>query len=168
MATLSSRPSDKTLHTTKNVLTCVMIFIVTFLAATLAVQEFCSFHPKSVREWCCLGAIAALFVAVAWYLCHRTTTSARQDAETFADAYEWGYNASLLDANAPIDTTAADVSKEHHRRVVGPNPQSEELVTWQYNPQNTLVDYKFYEVEPAQQQPPVLMSPVTDARIGKQ
>jgi hypothetical protein len=159
-------------HTTKNVLTCVMIFIVCFLAATLAVQEFCSFHPSSVREWCCLGAIASLFIVVAWYLCHRTTARAVHDAESFADAYEWGYNASILDSNAGLDVTAAEVPTEGTARVVGPDADRDELITWQYNPQNTLVDYKFYEVHPdqktGQHRRTQQLAPLTDGRIGKQ
>lgn len=168
------------IHTTKNALTCAMILIVCFLAAVLAVQEICSLRPSSAKQWGGVVAIGALFLVVAAYLCHRTTECARHDAEAFADMgdqkYEWGYDPNLLLKDAPIELTAAGVP-EGGTRIVGPEVKpgtdgatdEQELITWQYNPQNTLVDYKFYEVETSDPSAaPQRMAPVVNGRVGKQ
>jgi hypothetical protein len=44
--------------------------------------------------------------------------------------------------------------------IVGPNPNSPKLETWQYRPDRTLVDYKFYHNNER-------MEPTANADIGK-
>lgn len=47
----------------------------------------------------------------------------------------WGH---VPESNAPVGNNA------ERRYVVGPDPNCDQITGWQYNPQNTQVDYDFY------------------------
>lgn len=141
-----------------NALICSMTAIVCILAAMFAIDQLCTFTPKKFSGWISLVCIVVLFVAVASYLCYHHSRCTVTDPEQFVQAYNWGHEPNVLDTQASLDASAASYENEQDtddtqhdgKRVVGPDPTKKELVTWQYNPQNTLVDYKFYEVEPDQ------------------
>ena len=52
------------------------------------------------------------------------------------ESMEWGYNS--LNKNLEWDDSLT-------QKIVGPDPNSDEINHWQYNPQNTQVDYKYYK-----------------------
>lgn len=43
------------------------------------------------------------------------------------------------------ESPAPFINDSSNRNIVGPNPNSNTITGWQYNPQNTLVDYDFYQ-----------------------
>lgn len=136
---------------TQQVLACLMIVILCIMSAMFSVDQLCTFSPKTTQQWGYLLAIVVLFLVVLAYLCHRTMQRCH-DNEPFSAAtntHNWGYPPDMLDGQNPLITAAAPYSSENSRRIVGPDPKQEELYTWQYNPQNTLVDYKFYETNPS-------------------
>ena len=47
----------------------------------------------------------------------------------------WGY---VPESDAPV------VNDAERRYIVGPDPNCDQITGWQYNPQNTQVDYHFY------------------------
>lgn len=152
---------------TQQVLACIMITILCVLSAMFSVDQLSSFSPKTTQQWGYLVAIVVLFVVVLAYLCHRTMQSCR-DREMFAtNAHNWGYSPDVLDGQHPLISEAAPYSSENSSRIVGPDPKKEELYTWQYNPQNTLVDYKFYETDPSDPNAtPTRIAPIADGQIG--
>ena len=56
-----------------------------------------------------------------------------QDYETFSN-FKWGYNGEEQHPWNP----------EHTESIVGPDPEESVLKTWQYHPDNTQVDYRYY------------------------
>jgi len=115
--------------------------------------------PETSQEWTCVVLTTILFVLVFAFLCKRTVRKDNQD--NFTD-YQWGYDQDV----SPLIQNAASVQDQHSCRVVGPNPDEKQLNTWQYNPQNTLVNYKFYNV-PANGNTPTQIAPVVNGSIGK-
>ena len=62
----------------------------------------------------------------------------------------------------------AKYSSEHTPQVRGPDPANPELYTWQYHPQNTLVDNRFYVApECTAAAGAHRMAPIVDGRVGK-
>ena len=57
-------------------------------------------------------------------------------AENFTDSLEWGYDP--VKSYTKWDTKLT-------RQIVGPDPFKNEVNHWQYNPDNTQVDYKYYQ-----------------------
>ena len=152
---------------TQQVLACIMIVIVCVLAAMFSIDQLCTFAPKTSNQWGCLVAIVILFVVVLVYLCYRAMHCRRRNHETFMNTHEWGTPPDVLNGQNPLVAEAAPYSNEHTRQVVGPDPKKEELYTWQYNPQNTLVDYKFYETNPSDPNAaPTQIAPIADGQIG--
>ena len=146
----------------QSVLSCIMLAIVCFLAALFAMQNLCAPKPKSAGDWACHVAVGVLFALVFVHLCRsvRSQTDDAKDTEAFATKQDWG-----ADPNDD-DVPPASFDSEHADRIVGPDPKSNSLNTWQYNPQNTLVDYKFYnksEASPACER----LAPVVDGSVGK-
>lgn len=43
------------------------------------------------------------------------------------------------------ESPAPFITDNSNRRIVGPNPGSNSITGWQYKPQNTLMDYDFYQ-----------------------
>lgn len=72
--------------------------------------------------------------------------------------HSWGYDGQEF----------AQFEAEHTPQVRGPEPSNPELYTWQYHPQNTLVDYRFYLApECTAAAEAHRMAPIADGRIGK-
>lgn len=142
---------------TQKVLACIMIAILCVLAAMFSVDQLSTFTPHTAAEGATLVAIAVLFLVVLVYLCYRVMHCGGAHESFAVSQREWG-NSGYTDMPAPYDP-------EHSTRIVGPDPKKEELYTWQYNPQNTLVDYKFYETERCDSATPV--APLIDGAIGK-
>ena len=72
----------------------------------------------------------------------------------------WGYDGREL---MPWDN-------ELTTPMFGPDPMKNELLTWQYKPDKSLVDYKFYEYEHVPNSfnyMPERMEPIVDANVGK-
>ena len=117
-----------------------IIAIVCALAALYVSAHLCNPKPKAAADYACHAGVILLFVLVFVHLCGcvRAADAASVQAETFATTQGWG--ADPDDDDAP----PADFEAEHATRIVGPDPKADDLQTWQYNPQNTLVDYKFY------------------------
>lgn len=158
---------------TQQVLACIMITILCVLSAMFSVDQLSTFSPKTTQQWSYLVAIVVLFVVVLAYLCHRTMQSCHDresftaTADTHTNSHNWGYPPDVLDGQNPLIAEAAPYSSENRSRIVGPDPKKEELYTWQYNPQNTLVDYKFYETDPSDPNAtPTRIAPVADGQIG--
>lgn len=148
------------------VLACIIIAVLCVLAAMQVLSQCCTLSPSSSSEWSCVVATVVLFALVFAYLCKRTAYNAnanKNDAnDTFANfaTHNWGA------PNEPALTrNAAEFETEHTSKIAGPTPDGD-LRTWQYNPQNTLVDYEFYEV-PANGDAPVRISPLADGSVGK-
>lgn len=163
--------ASSSLHT-QRVLACIMVAILALLSGMFAIEQLCTFRPRRTHEWVCALLIAALFILVLVYLCCYIMRGGGDVArESFADlpgAYNWGHTADALDPHAPLTAAAAPYSCAHTSRVVGPNPKKDEVYTWQYNPQNTLVDYKFYETDPSDPKAtPTRIAPVADGDIGR-
>tara|TARA_B100001758_G_C18232657_1_gene516202 strand:+ start:40 stop:546 length:507 start_codon:yes stop_codon:yes gene_type:complete len=53
-----------------------------------------------------------------------------------SDGIEWGYD--------PVKSYS-EFDSHLTRPIVGPDPGKEEINNWQYNPENTQVDYKYYQ-----------------------
>ena len=45
----------------------------------------------------------------------------------------------------PYLSSNSDWDESLTRKIVGPNPNKDEVNNWQYNPENTQVDYKYYQ-----------------------
>ena len=154
---------------TQQVLACIMVAVLCILGAMFSLDQLCTFKPKTTRDWCCAVAIVVLFVVVFAYLCDRSVKCVHRRREPFADydtnEYSWGAapNKSIEYADAD---NAAPFDQEHTSSIIGPKSTGEELYTWQYNPQNTLVDYKFYEVD-SDDNDPTRLAPVINGDIGR-
>ena len=141
----------------QSVLTCIILAVLCVLSALQVLSQCCTLSPSSVSEWACVLAIVGLFVLVFVYLCKRVANNgANNDLFTNFSTHSWG---------ADHENNYATFESEHTSQMVGPRADGE-LHTWQYNPQNTLVDYAFYEV-PANGDRPVRISPLADGSIGK-
>ena len=85
-------------------------------------------------------------------------------SEAFAPCTrEWGYSQHEDDAmrSRSLPTAASAVS--------GPDPNSTQLHTWQYHPQNSLVDYRFYRPSHClDDRAKSRIAPIVDGRLGKQ
>ena len=57
--------------------------------------------------------------------------------------------------------------REYATDIVGPNKNEDRLDTWQYNPQNSLVDYHFYNKSNDDPNRPTRLAPVIDGSVGK-
>jgi hypothetical protein len=68
----------------------------------------------------------------------------------------WGYDGP--------ETTEWDNSD--FTKTVGPDPDGTELETWQYHPQNTLVDYRFYNRHSPKFGTGSRLSPIVDGKVG--
>jgi len=137
------------------VLACIIVGVLCVLSAMHVLSQCCTLSPSTPSEWACVVGTVALFVLVFAFLCKRTVQAGATDA--FTDySHNWGSNE---------ERQYAEYDSEHSTKVVGPKPDGD-LNTWQYNPQNTLVDYQFYEA-PANGDAPVRISPLADGSIGK-
>lgn len=125
----------------QSLLACLMIAIVCILAALYVSQHLCTSSPSNASDYACHAGVVILFLLVFVHLCRcvRSSDQASIQAESFATIQDWGSDPS------DDDVLVADFNDEHVPNIVGPDPKRNELHTWQYNPQNTLVDYKFYE-----------------------
>lgn len=138
------------------ILACIIVAVLCVLSAMQVLSQCCTLSPSTPSEWGCVVATVALFGLVFAYLCKRTV-NASGASDSFADyAHNWG---------SADDTNFAEFDSEHTTRITGPTAGGD-LNTWQYNPQNTLVDYAFYEA-PANGDKPVRLSPLADGSIGK-
>lgn len=64
----------------------------------------------------------------------------KQESEYFSGMHSWGESPPYcqpVSQNYQVNPTTTNI--------VGPNPGGDYINNWQYNPQNTLVDYKYYE-----------------------
>ena len=150
--------------TTQSLLACLMLAIVCALAALYVSAHLCNPKPKAAADYACHASVILLFVLVFVHLCGcvRAADAASVQAETFATTQGWG--ADPDDDDAP----PADFEAEHATRIVGPDPKADDLQTWQYNPQNTLVDYKYYSKSAAKPDAASQrLAPVADGSIGK-
>lgn len=143
----------------QKILACILIAVLCVLSALHVCRQCCSGVPCTPQEWVCVVLTTILFVLVFAFLCKRTVY--KRNADTFSD-YQWGYDHNESD----LVRTAAPAHDEHSSQTIGPNPGNNTLNTWQYNPQNTLVNYKFYNA-PANGTPPTQIAPIMDGSIGK-
>lgn len=141
----------------QSVLTCIILAVLCILSTLQVLSQCCTLSPSSVSEWTCVLATVALFVLVFAYLCKRVANNNDSNNDSFTNfsTHSWGAGADNY----------ATFESEHASQIVGPQADGE-LNTWQYNPQNTLVDYAFYEV-PANGDRPVRISPLADGSVGK-
>lgn len=107
-----------------------------------------------------LIAAVCVFV-VAMYMAYSCATKNTEVSveEGFATQHRhaWGYPGK----------ESSTYSSEHTPQVRGPDPNNPTLVKWQYHPQNTLVDYRFYRTpECSAAHAEHRMAPVVDGRIG--
>jgi hypothetical protein len=138
------------------VFACIIIAVLCVLSAMQVLSQCCTLSPSKASEWGCVVVTVALFGLVFVYLCKRTV-NASGTKDSFADyAHNWG---------STDDTDFAEFDSEHTTRITGPIAGAD-LNTWQYNPQNTLVDYAFYE-SPANGDKPVRLSPLANGSVGK-
>ena len=63
----------------------------------------------------------------------------KNDNESFVDMHTWGQTPPYC---APVSQQYS--INPTSRNIVGPNPGENYVNNWQYNPQNTLVDYHYY------------------------
>ena len=97
----------------------------------------------------------ALFQA---YNCYAAKDSVEEGFAGAAHTHSWGYDGDEF----------AKYSSEHTPQVRGPDPANPELYTWQYHPQNTLVDNRFYLApECTAAAGAHRMAPIVDGRVGK-
>lgn len=143
----------------QTVLACIMVAVLCVLSAMQVGGQCCDGMPQTPTEWVCVILTIILFILVFAFLCKRTIHKGHSD--TFSD-YQWGYDYDV----SPLVRNAALANDEHSHRITGPNPDDKHLTTWQYNPQNSLVNYKFYDV-PANGNAPTQLAPVVDGSIGK-
>ena len=148
----------------QSLLACLMLAIVCTLAALYVSQHLCTPSPSNASQYACHAGVIILFLLVFVHLCRcvRASDQASIQAESFATTQDWGCDPR------DDDMRAAEFDEEHASKIVGPDPKSNELQTWQYNPQNTLVDYKFYEKdELSQDASDQRLAPLADGSIGK-
>jgi hypothetical protein len=104
----------------------------------------CSTDPSGSLYSVCQGG-AFVFVAVLaliaicaiynrFFKNKNNNNCATCENETFSN-YQWGDDGFVPTAWAQDRRT---------RKIVGPDPTKQSLHTWQYNPQNSLVDYRFF------------------------
>lgn len=143
----------------QSILACIMIAVLCVLSALHVCGQCCEGVPNTPVEWTCVVLTVILFVLVFAFLCKRTVQLC--GADTFSD-YQWGYDQDV----SALVRNAANVQDQHSSKIVGPNPDDTTLNTWQYNPQNTLVNYSFYDV-PTNGHSPTQLAPIVDGSIGK-
>lgn len=61
-------------------------------------------------------------------------------SESFTGYHNWGYQQPGCKT-----VSQSNIYNPTSRNIVGPDPSKNEINNWQYNPQNTLVDYKYYK-----------------------
>ncbi len=88
-----------------------------------------------------------------------TSQIVNHDYESFSN-FDWGYAGEEQHPWNP----------EHTESIVGPDPNSTELKTWQYHPDNTQVDYRYYRkydcIDPNAPKDMQRLAPVTRASVG--
>ena len=151
---MSNTQDDTTVSvslTTNDWMPIAAVVLLCGILACIAVR--CFADPDSALRTVCQGGalllmvIALLVIAITLY---RRNTAADNDGavctsdgcsvpESFAD-YEWGSDG--------FQRKGAWHPTADSQRIVGPLPSSPTANTWQYNPQNTLVDYRFYTTQP--------------------
>lgn len=148
----------------QSLLACLMLAIVCTLAALYVSQHLCTPSPSNASQYACHAGVVILFLVVFVHLCRcvRASDQASIQSESFATIQDWGSDPS------DDDVLVADFNEEHVSNIVGPDPKKNELQTWQYNPQNTLVDYKFYKkddlsADASNQR----LAPLADGSIGR-
>ena len=105
-----------------------------------------------------VSAAILVFAMVMLIKCLNTHSSpAMSEAFVAPCAHSWGYDGPKWSGELSSAT----------KRTVGPDPTKRNLLTWQYHPQNTLVDYRFYQTESTCNDNPVRIAPIADGRIGK-
>ena len=100
----------------------------------------------------------AVFVAAVYmvYSCYSAKESVEEGFSVHK--HSWGYDGREF----------ASYSSENTPQVRGPDPANPELYTWQYHPQNTLVDNRFYLApECTAAAGAHRMAPIVDGRVGK-
>lgn len=148
-----------------NWLPIAAVVVVCGILACVAVRCLATDTSGSTQTMCKGGAlllivVIIIIIAISIYRRSSSSSSSYDDDETcaagcdeaFAD-YEWGYD-GFAHKNAVVPTM---------QRIVGPNPTDNTLNTWQYNPQNTLVDYRFYTTPPSRGE---RVAPVTRPAVG--
>jgi len=103
----------------------------------------CSSTPSGGLYSVCSGVayffviLLILLIVIAVYNKYyvKCDTCGNDNEEEFSN-YQWGDDGFTL----------ADWDNKDCRthQIIGPSPNKKSLHTWQYNPQNTLVDYRFY------------------------
>lgn len=151
-------PFSIMLSNVQSILACIMLAVLCVLSTMYVLHQCCTLSPSSSAEWLSMSGVVLLFVLVFAYLCKRTV-KCMNDKDTFSN-YNWG-----LANEDELTRQASPFDSEHTTTITGPEPNGS-LHTWQYNPQNTLVDYAFYE-SPANGDSPVRLSPLADGSIGK-
>lgn len=148
--------------TTDDWLPIAAVVVVCCILACVAVR--CFAEPTGTTRTVCQGGalllvVVALLVIIVTIYRRSSSSSSNGDSdacsagcdEAFSN-YEWGNDGFALK-----NATVSDA-----QRIVGPKPTDKEANTWQYNPQNTLVDYRFYTTEPE----PERVAPVTHPSLG--
>ena len=110
------------------------------------IVRYCTTPPRTAFTTACQGIVLIVLI-----LALSTLTSLMGDDETSrsqdddgGDTHEsfsnfpWGHD--------PEPQYHAWNNDEHASKIVGPDPAQSVLKTWQYNPQNTQVDYRFFRV----------------------
>jgi hypothetical protein len=139
----------------------VAIILCCVIAACLLVTCFTdkSGSTQSACQYSAL-ALAGVLLVVLLVACYRKWSRRNDDddrcgdCENFED-FEWGNN------GFEHKTWKAD---RRTHKIVGPAADSSELRTWQYNPQNSLVDYRFFKTQDGAHTD--RLAPIARPRVG--
>ena len=100
--------------------------------------------------------LAVVLLVILIVVCYRrwSSSKASDGCEGFDD-FEWGERG--------FEHASWKPDKRTHK-IVGPDVNSTELRTWQYNPQNSLTDYRFYRTQEGAK--PERIAPIARPRVG--
>ena len=141
-----------------NWLPIASLVILCLLIVCLIVK--CSSNPSGEVHSVCSG-VASVFVilllvliGILVYNKYYVKCDSCGNEEEFSN-YQWGDDGF---------THAAWDNKDcRTQRIIGPSPNKPSLHTWQYNPQNTLVDYRFYTTH---NKNTTQIAPITRPEVG--
>jgi hypothetical protein len=136
----------------------VSVLIACGIAACLIVRCFTDDSAKPLCHMCAL-VLAVLLLAVLLFVCYRrwaASQSSCSDCDGFSD-FEWGYNG--------FEHKLWKADKRTHK-IVGPDETNSEMRTWQYNPQNTLTDYRYFKTYGGNTHQKERLAPIARPRVG--
>jgi hypothetical protein len=123
-----------------NEMTAYIVGGTVLIVAVCIVVRFCTANASDSFTSTCQGIaliVLVLLLSTMSSLLENTRTGVdTPNAEQFSN-FEWGYSG----------TEQQQWNPEHSSTIVGPDPDKTELRTWQYNPDNTQVDYRYYRVQ---------------------